>query len=174
MQVRFLPGLLVMKFRVPSARWREQVRTRNSELGTRNSTALSSRGLGRGPLKAQTRVRIPLPLCVAVVSAGSGWSGRGRPGPFVYRFRTAPFHGAERGSIPLRAIELQVDRQDSRTAGQQDSKHWSGGGSGTRAVHPSSCPAVPPRWGRSSVWLEHSTVTREVAGSSPVAPVLDS
>ena len=31
------------------------------------------------------------------------------------------------------------------------------------------------RWlderGRSSVWLEHSTVTREVAGSSPVAPV---
>ncbi len=25
--------------------------------------------------------------------------------------------------------------------------------------------------GRSSVWLEHSTVTREVAGSSPVAPV---
>ena len=26
-------------------------------------------------------------------------------------------------------------------------------------------------WGRSSVWLEHSTVTREVAGSSPVAPV---
>ena len=27
-------------------------------------------------------------------------------------------------------------------------------------------------WGRSSVWLEHSTVTREVAGSSPVGPVL--
>ena len=26
--------------------------------------------------------------------------------------------------------------------------------------------------GRSSVWLEHSTVTREVAGSSPVAPVV--
>src|ERR1044071_953321 len=26
-------------------------------------------------------------------------------------------------------------------------------------------------WGRSSVWLEHSTVTREVAGSSPVGPV---
>ncbi len=26
--------------------------------------------------------------------------------------------------------------------------------------------------GRSSVWLEHSTVTREVAGSSPVGPVL--
>ena len=25
--------------------------------------------------------------------------------------------------------------------------------------------------GRSSVWLEHSTVTREVAGSSPVGPV---
>ena len=29
-------------------------------------------------------------------------------------------------------------------------------------------------WGRSSAWLEHSTVTREVAGSNPVAPVLDS
>ena len=28
------------------------------------------------------------------------------------------------------------------------------------------------RRGRSSVWLEHSTVTREVAGSSPVAPVV--
>ena len=28
-------------------------------------------------------------------------------------------------------------------------------------------------WGRSSVWLEHSTVTREVAGSSPVAPVVE-
>jgi hypothetical protein len=27
-------------------------------------------------------------------------------------------------------------------------------------------------WGRSSVWLEHSTVTREVAGSSPVGPVV--
>ena len=27
-------------------------------------------------------------------------------------------------------------------------------------------------WGRSSAWLEHSTVTREVAGSSPVGPVL--
>ena len=26
-------------------------------------------------------------------------------------------------------------------------------------------------WGRSSVWLEHSTVTREVAGSTPVGPV---
>ena len=27
-------------------------------------------------------------------------------------------------------------------------------------------------WGRSSAWLEHSTVTREVAGSSPVGPVV--
>ena len=25
-------------------------------------------------------------------------------GPFVYRFRTAPFHGAETGSTPVRAI----------------------------------------------------------------------
>ena len=28
--------------------------------------------------------------------------------------------------------------------------------------------------GRSSVWLEHSTVTREVAGSTPVGPVVRS
>ncbi len=43
---------------------------------------------------------------------------------------------------------------------------------------PSDCRTVRPsdrrKGGRSSVWLEHSTVTREVAGSSPVAPVLDS
>ena len=54
--------------------------------------AVSSRGLGRGPLKAQTRVRIPLPLF-----GKSVW-------PVRLSVRTAPFHGAERGSIPLRAI----------------------------------------------------------------------
>src|SRR5215510_11455608 len=39
-------------------------------------TAVSSRGLGRSPLKAQTRVRIPLPLY---------------RGPFVYRLGRHPF-----------------------------------------------------------------------------------
>ena len=46
---------------------------------------------------------------------------------------------------------------------------------GGAAVRLSSSLAVKPwKWGRSSVWLEHSTVTREVAGSSPVVPVKDS
>src|SRR5205823_7264082 len=54
----------------------------------REPAAVSSRGPGRSPLKAQTRVRIPLPLFV--------W-------PVRLSVRTAPFHGAERGSIPLRA-----------------------------------------------------------------------
>jgi hypothetical protein len=44
--------------------------------------ALSSRGLGRGPLKAQTRVRIPLAL----------WG----KGPIVYRLGRDPFK-VERG-----------------------------------------------------------------------------
>ena len=55
----------------------------------RTKLALSSRGLGRGPLKAQTRVRIPLALLV--------------DRPHRLSVRTAPFHGAERGSIPLGA-----------------------------------------------------------------------
>src|SRR5690348_4331650 len=60
------------------------------------AAAVSSRGPGHGPLKAGTRVRIPLPLL----------SDFG-PGPFVYRFRTAPFHGAETGSTPVRAMVVQ-------------------------------------------------------------------
>ena len=92
--------------------------------------ALSSRGPGRGPLKAQTRVRIPLALLV--------------DRPHRLSVRTAPFHGAERGSIPLGAI-------------------W--------GITPEQRRAGAVNWGRSSVWLEHSTVTREVAGSSPVGPV---
>ena len=45
----------------------------------RLAAALSSRGLGRGPLKAQTRVRIPLALF-------DGWIG-----PIVYRLGRHPF-----------------------------------------------------------------------------------
>ena len=70
-------------------------------------TAVSSRGLGRGPLKAQTRVRIPLPLLVEFVAKNLG--------PVRLSVRTAPFHGAERGSIPLRAI---VKRCEGVTRGQ--------------------------------------------------------
>src|ERR1700694_5636033 len=50
--------------------------------------ALSSRGLGRGPLKAQTRVRIPLALLM-----DEGCS-RGIDRPHRLSVRTAPFHGA--------------------------------------------------------------------------------
>jgi hypothetical protein len=69
--------------------------------------AVSSRGLGRSPLKAQTRVRIPLPLC---------WeSGTGTRGVRPYRLsvRTPPFHGGETGSIPVGAMQegqCAVDR----------------------------------------------------------------
>jgi hypothetical protein len=70
-------------------------------------TAVSSRGLGRGPLKAQTRVRIPLPLLLDFVAKNLG--------PVRLSVRTAPFHGAERGSIPLRAI---VKRREGVTGGQ--------------------------------------------------------
>ena len=74
------------------------------------ATAVSSRGLGHGPLKAGTRVRIPLPLFAGVSLAGEV------QGAFVYRFRTAPFHGAETGSTPVRAMEgLTVRRPDRRT-----------------------------------------------------------
>src|SRR5690606_29065767 len=53
-------------------------------------TALSSRGLGRGPLKAQTRVRIPLALCPSLAV-----------GPIVYRLGRDPFK-VERGvRLPL-------------------------------------------------------------------------
>ena len=57
--------------------------------------ALSSRGLGRGPLKAQTRVRIPLALCSSF--ARIDW-------PHRLSVRTALFQGAERGSTPLGAM----------------------------------------------------------------------
>src|SRR2546425_10116554 len=52
--------------------------------------AVSSRGLGRSPLKAQTRVRIPLPLLAR---------------PHRLTARTPLFQGGNRGSIPLGGIE---------------------------------------------------------------------
>ena len=67
---------------------------------TAGPTALSSRGLGRGPLKAQTRVRIPLALWM---EGRDGRAGR-VDGPIVYRFRTRPFQGRKTGSIPVGAI----------------------------------------------------------------------
>src|SRR5438477_13014390 len=81
--------------------------------------AVSSRGLGRGPLKAQTRVRIPLPLLVGVGGPQSHAKNRG---PVRLSVRTAPFHGAERGSIPLRAIVEGVERWNGGTV-----ERWNGG-----------------------------------------------
>src|ERR1700682_4101107 len=81
---------------------------------------------------------------------------RGIDRPHRLSVRTAPFHGAERGSIPLGAIATGVL---TTSPGRQVR-----GEKGVSDPDSSS-------WGRSSVWLEHSTVTREVAGSSPVGPV---
>ena len=50
-------------------------------------TAVSSRGLGRGPLKAQTRVRIPLPLLGKSFDSAEVFD----LGPFVYRLGRHPF-----------------------------------------------------------------------------------
>ena len=81
-------------------------------------------------------------------------------GPFVYRLGRHPFT-VQRGvrfpyGLPVKGITTQmVDASSCSVA------------SATRDRR----PVVR---GRSSAWLEHSTVTREVAGSNPVAPVLDS
>ena len=77
--------------------------------------------------------------------------------PHRLSVRTAPFHGAERGSIPLGAIaaDCLTTSPDSRQVRGEE-----------RVFDPDFSS-----WGRSSAWLEHSTVTREVAGSSPVGPV---
>src|SRR6476660_2056609 len=109
--------------------------------------AVSSRGLGRSPLKAQTRVRIPLPLC---------------RGPFVYRLGRHPFTVQRGVRFPYGLL-------------------WGrgfGGNAGWIVERRHRAEAIPVRnpilrrtGSRSSVWLEHSTVTREVAGSSPVGSV---
>ena len=105
---------------------------------------VSSRGLGHSPLKAGTRVRIPLPVSAPWESSRKGISARIERRPHRLSVRTLPFQGGETGSIPVGAM--------------------AGCRKGDRRVAP--CVG-----GRSSVWLEHSTVTREVAGSSPVGPV---
>ncbi len=66
--------------------------------------AVSSRGLGHGPLKAGTRVRIPLPLS-------------GRQGSFVYRLGRHPFTVQRRVRLPygLCNSRLTVSQSDSLT-----------------------------------------------------------
>jgi hypothetical protein len=65
--------------------------------------ALSSRGLGRGPLKAQTRVRIPLALLMGC--------HEGENGLIVYRLGRHPFTVQRGVRFPL---GLLLDRGVSR------------------------------------------------------------
>ena len=58
-------------------------------------TAVSSRGLGHGPLKAGTRVRIPLPLLLVVLQRYCSF------GPIVYRLGRDPFKVQRRVRLPL-------------------------------------------------------------------------
>lgn len=148
MGVRFPPGLS----QVQDGASRPTI----DAAGSSRHTAVSSRGLGHSPLKAGTRVRIPLPLLISLSGIATGRSHVVRAGTRPHRLsvRTRPFQGRETGSIPVGATRLR-GRSRSHVAGRR-----SHGGSAHR-----------PGRGRSSVWLEHSTVTREVAGSSPVAPV---
>ncbi len=89
-------------------------------------------------------------------------------GPIVYRLGRYPFKVERRVRLPL---GLSIRRSwDSRCRQQVLD-----GESSIAAMRGClrDCRTVASRdvGGRSSVWLEHSTVTREVAGSSPVGPV---
>lgn len=66
--------------------------------------AVSSRGLGRGPLKAETRVRIPLPLCFLVRPRAQHSSSS----PHRLVARTPLFQGGNRGSIPLGGVAVRL------------------------------------------------------------------
>ena len=70
-------------------------------------------------------------------------------GPIVYRLGRYPFKVERRVRFPLGLSQ----RDEQQRCGTPQ-------------------PTAGVVGGRSSVWLEHSTVTREVAGSSPVGPVV--
>ena len=178
MGVRFPPGLydergVGIGVRVQHHSARRGCCTLQSARLYSSCMAVSSRGLGHGPLKAGTRVRIPLPL-------------PGRSGSFVYRLGRYPFKVERRVRLPYGLC----GSSDSLTVGQSGGTMLKqmvvggAGGAGRTAVTRGAGAGDRIRWrhachaspdcvrGRSSVWLEHSTVTREVAGSSPVGPVL--
>ena len=73
--------------------------------------AVSSRGLGHGPLKAGTRVRIPLPLFR-------------NQGSFVYRLGRHPFTVQRRVRLPY---GLCTFSSDSQSVGQPDRTSGRGG-----------------------------------------------
>src|SRR5688572_301699 len=131
----------------------------------RKATAVSSRGLGRSPLKAQTRVRIPLPLLAVAARRDAGRGAGGDRGPFVYRLGRHPFTVQRGVRFPYGLSWKRTLESAPRPEGVGSAGAAGGAGSESR------CPRRAPERGRSSVWLEHSTVTREVAGSSPVGPV---
>jgi hypothetical protein len=68
--------------------------------------ALSSRGLGRGPLKAQTRVRIPLALLTFAVRRCPTGDRRVVRGPIVYRLGRDPFKVERRVRFPLGLLQV--------------------------------------------------------------------
>ena len=81
-------------------------------------------------------------------------------GPIVYRLGRHPFTVQRGVRFPLGLLQNGLIDTQSVTRQVRGEKGVSDPDSSS--------------WGRSSVWLEHSTVTREVAGSNPVAPVSDS
>jgi hypothetical protein len=88
-------------------------------------------------------------------------------GPFVYRLGRHPFTVQRGVRLPYGlCAEERGGTVERRRAQATDAVNGRCNAGATQVQ--GRC------WGRSSAWLEHSTVTREVAGSSPVAPVLDS
>ena len=92
-------------------------------------------------------------------------------GPIVYRLGRYPFKVERRVRFPYGLLEGSKlgDAVTSAVAVRSAvGREWQQAGW-------RECPMPDTRRpsfrGRSSVWLEHSTVTREVAGSSPVGPV---
>jgi hypothetical protein len=82
--------------------WLQRARTEAKQ----EALALSSRGLGRGPLKAQTRVRIPLALLL-----DEGCS-RASIGLIVYRLGRHPFTVQRGVRFPLGLFVLEEERID--------------------------------------------------------------
>ena len=68
------------------------------DVATMDATAVSSRGLGRGPLKAQTRVRIPLALLIDEIV----WAPVGL---IVYRLGRHPFTVQRGVRFPLGLLQ---------------------------------------------------------------------
>ncbi len=103
--------------------------------------AVSSRGLGRSPLKAQTRVRIPLPLLGSTRSAARSPAG---VRPHRLSVRTSPFQGGETGSTPVGAIALATDRRRIADGSQTDrAQRADSRNTQARAARPGGAAARP-------------------------------